>query len=59
MMPNNTNLVSGVKIPSSPEEVVRIFPQLLSSLQNIQAKIQELENRIKALETISGEGTQV
>lgn len=58
-MPNNTNLVSGVKIPSSPEEVVRIFPQLLSSLQTIQTKIQELENRMKALETISGEGTQV
>lgn len=58
-MPNNTNLVSGVKIPSSPEELVRIFPQLLSSLQTIETKIQELENHIKALETISGEGTQV
>jgi len=58
--PNNLNdSFQTVPVPSSPEEVIRIFPQLVSMLQNLQNRISALENKIKSLETIPGNSNQL
>ena len=63
-MPYNPNLssvnsLSGIPVPNSPEEAVRAFPALLSALMQMQNRISELENKIRSMETIGGNGNQL
>lgn len=55
----SVSILNGLKTPATPEDLLRIFPQLLSSLQTIQNRLNELERRVRGMETISGEGNQV
>ena len=53
------NSLSGISIPNSPEDMLRMFPALLSAFQSMQNRITELENKIKSLEVIGGNGNQM
>ena len=57
--PNNLNSNNSIPIPGNPQELIRIFPQLVSMLQNLQNRISALENKIKSLETIPGNSNQL
>ncbi|MBO4633276.1 MAG: hypothetical protein J5858_15260 [Lentisphaeria bacterium] len=56
---NFSNPSAGIPIPSSPEEMIRIFPQLVSTMQKMQSEIAELERIVKSMETIPGNGNQL
>ena len=56
---NNTNIPCGIPIPSTPEELIRIFPQLVSMLQQQEQRIVELENKVRSLEVIGGNVNQM
>ncbi len=55
----NTNVIGGIPIPSTPEEILRVFPQLVSALTQLQNQLNQFETRLKSLETIGGNGNQV
>ena len=55
----SNNTVGGVPIPSTPEEMLRVFPQLVSALVQLQNRINQLEIRLKSVETIGGNGNQL
>ena len=58
-MPYNPNLSGGIPIPSTVEEMIRIFPQLVSKIQQQEQRIAELESKIRSLEVIGGNVNQV
>ena len=58
----NSNDSNNLPIPVSvrtPEEMIRIYPLLVSALHQMNSRIALLENKIKSLETIGGNGNQV
>ena len=57
--PNNLNPSNSIPIPNDPQELIRIFPQLVSMLQDLQNRISALENKVKELETIPGNVNQL
>lgn len=57
--PNNLNSSNSIPIPGDPQELIRIFPQLVLALQQLQIRINALENAVKSLETIPGNVNQL
>ena len=55
----NSNLSVGIPVPSTAEDMIRIFPQLVSVIQQQERRIAELENKIRSLEVIGGNVNQV
>jgi len=55
----NSNLSGGIPIPSTVEEMIRIFPQLVSKIQQQEQRIAELENKVRSMEVIGGNVNQV
>lgn len=51
--------MGGIPIPSTAEEMIRVFPQLVSMLQQQERRIAELENKMRSLEVIGGNVNQV
>jgi len=57
--PNINNMSGGIPIPSTPEELIRIFPQLVTVIQQQGQRIAELENKVRSMEVIGGNGNQM
>ncbi len=51
--------IGGIPIPKNPEEMLRIFPMLVSRIMQLESRLSALENKIKSLETIGGNENQV
>ena len=55
----NPTGMGGIPIPSTVEEMIRIFPQLVSKIQQQEQRIAELESKIQSLEVIGGNVNQM
>ena len=55
-LPNNA--AGMLSIPANAEEMVRMFPVLVSTIHRLEQKISELENKVKSLEVIGGNVNQ-
>ena len=59
-MPYNSNgSDTGIPIPRNADEMIRVFPQLVSVIRTLQSRISTLENKIRSLETIGGNVNQL
>ena len=61
-MPYNPNIYNAggqIPIPSTIEEMIRFFPQLVSAIQRQEQRIAELERKMSTVEVIGGNVNQV